>query len=59
VPSTLDGWGQPLDQRTGINGDAIFDLGGTPGRAVLLWITDLGDGPPRVRAEIDEISVTG
>jgi len=26
---------------------------------VLLWITDLGNAPPRVRAEIAELSVTG
>jgi len=59
LPTSLDGWGQPVDQQTGINGDATFDLGNTSGQAVLLWITDLGDAPPRVRAEIDEISVTG
>jgi serine/threonine-protein kinase len=59
VPSTLDGWGRPVDQRSGIDGDGVFDLDGTRGRAVLLWITDLGDAPPRVRAEIDELSVTG
>ena len=53
------GWGNPVDQRSGINGDAIFDLHGTSGQTVLLWITDLGDGPPRVRAEIAELSVTG
>lgn len=59
LPTSLDGWGQPIDEQTGINGDASFDLGNTPGQAVLLWITDLGTGPPRVRAEIDEISVAG
>ncbi len=59
LPTSLDGWGKPIDQKVGINGDASFDLGNTKGQAVLLWITDLGDAPPRVRAEIAEISVTG
>ncbi len=59
VPTTLEGWGDPVDQHAGINGDAIFDLHATSGQAVLLWITDLGDGPPRVRADIAELSVTG
>ena len=59
LPTALSGWGDPVDQQTGINGDASFDLGNVRGQAVLLWITDLGDGPPRVRAEIDELSVAG
>jgi hypothetical protein len=59
LPTSLSGWGDPVDQQTGINGDASFDLGNTHGQAILLWITDLGDGPPRVRAEIDELSVAG
>ena len=46
----------PVDQHeSGIDGDATFDLHGRTGRHVLLWITDLGDGPPPVRAEIDEL----
>ncbi|MGZ4694501.1 MAG: protein kinase domain-containing protein [Acidimicrobiales bacterium] len=59
LPTALSGWGDPVDQQTGINGDASFDLGNVRGQAILLWITDLGDGPPRVRAEIDELSVAG
>jgi len=59
LPTTLQGWGDPVDQKSAINGNATFDLGGTGGQAVLLWITDLGNAPPRVRAEIAELSVTG
>src|SRR5436305_281360 len=42
--STLDGWGAPVTSRSGIRGDVSFDLGRRPGHAVLLWITDLGEG---------------
>ena len=44
--ATLAEWGDPIDQKTGIAGDGTFDLKGTEGKAVLLWITDLGSGPP-------------
>jgi serine/threonine-protein kinase len=54
--STLDGWGQPVDTKRGINGATTFSLKGTQGGAVLLWITDLG---PDATAEIAEVSVTG
>ena len=39
----LDAWGDPVasDQ---VNGTVTLDLGGRQGAAVLVWITDLGDG---------------
>ena len=40
----LDDWGQPVGTERGLRGDATFDLGGRRGAAVLLWITDLGEG---------------
>ncbi len=40
----LSGWGDPVATREGIDGDATFDLAGRSGGAVLVWITDLGDG---------------
>jgi serine/threonine-protein kinase len=43
---TLADWGEPVDQKAGIDGTATFDLHGGPGKFVLLWITDLGSGPP-------------
>ncbi len=42
--ANLAGWGDPVDTKEGIEGDATFDLGGQSGGAVLVWITDLGDG---------------
>ncbi|MFP5378133.1 MAG: protein kinase domain-containing protein [Acidimicrobiia bacterium] len=51
----LAGWGEPVATRSGIDGDARFDLGGRRGSAVLLWITDTG--PARV-ATVAEVAVT-
>jgi serine/threonine-protein kinase len=44
--AALADWGEPVDQRSNINGDGTFDLKGGSGAFVLLWITDLGSGPP-------------
>ncbi|MDQ3305738.1 MAG: protein kinase [Actinomycetota bacterium] len=58
VPS-LAQWGEAVSTEEGIDGDVTFDLGGATGGAVLLWITDLGDGSvgPRVSAAIGEVEV--
>jgi serine/threonine-protein kinase len=56
---SLADWGEPVDTKHGIDGDASFDLHDKSGAAVLVWITDLGDGPPRVHTELSEITVTG
>jgi len=38
-------WGEPVASRSAIPaGESAFDLSGATGGAVLLWITDLGDG---------------
>lgn len=42
--ATLASWGEPVAAETGIDGNARFELGGATGQAVLVWITDLGDG---------------
>jgi serine/threonine-protein kinase len=55
---TLGAWGQAVTHRSGINGNATFDLHGVHGGAILLWITDLGDAPPRVTMSIGEVHVT-
>ena len=47
---TLAEWGTPVDTKTNINGDATFDLKGTNGKFVMVWITDLGSGPPAAAA---------
>lgn len=39
---TLGGWGSPVTTRSGIAGDAIFELAQTRGKVVLLWMTDTG-----------------
>jgi hypothetical protein len=51
----LAGWGEPVDSGSDLSGEVSFDLDGS-GSAVLLWITDLGDGEPRV--EITEAVLT-
>ena len=61
--ATLAEWGEPVDQRSALAGDATFDLKGTSGSQVLLWITDLGSGPPanspppNVNVQINEIKL--
>jgi serine/threonine-protein kinase len=60
--SVLSDWGNPVAAKDHIaSGTTVFDLGGHTGVAVLLWITDLGDGGPdssgRVHAQIAEVSV--
>ncbi|MGQ0520480.1 MAG: protein kinase domain-containing protein [Actinomycetota bacterium] len=50
----LEGWGEPVATRSGIAGDTAFDLRGTRGAAVLLWITDPGT---QHRAEVAEVTV--
>jgi serine/threonine-protein kinase len=49
-------WGEPVASRTGIAGDATFDLGGHQGAVVLVWITDLGDGNEVTVAEARLVS---
>ena len=50
----LADWGAPVDSETAIDGDATFDLRGKRARAVLLWITDPGEGN---KAEVSEVAV--
>ena len=59
VGDTLEEWGRPVGGGEDFQGDAEFVLDGAEGRFVLIWITDLGDGDPRVRASIAELLVTG
>ncbi|CAN5520561.1 hypothetical protein BH20ACT2_BH20ACT2_11930 [soil metagenome] len=54
----IEAWGEPVTSREGVaSGEAAFDLDGARGAAVLIWFTDLGDGPPRTRAELAELEV--
>ena len=52
----LAGWGEPVAEQTGIDGTASFDLAGQSGGAVLVWITDLGSGPPQ--AQVNEVGLS-
>jgi serine/threonine-protein kinase len=58
----LHGWGDPVASKDHITaGTTTFDLGGRSGAAVLVWITDLGDGSgdssDRIHAQIAELSI--
>ncbi|HEV2768389.1 MAG TPA: protein kinase [Acidimicrobiales bacterium] len=57
----LSGWGPPVASAQNIDGDARFDLDGRRGRAVLVWITDLGDGSvgPRFSTAIGNVELKG
>jgi serine/threonine-protein kinase len=53
----LAGWGEPISQADLIQGNVELDLHEASGGAVLLWITDPGDGPAPFRIEIGELTV--
>ncbi len=57
TPAELAGWGPPVAAAQDIQGDAQLDLGSTSGRSVLVWITDLGDGPTN-RVEMSDLVIT-
>jgi hypothetical protein len=42
--TTREAWGDAVDKKTVSDGTATFDLDGRTGGAVLVWITDLGEG---------------
>ncbi|MBW3614130.1 MAG: protein kinase [Actinobacteria bacterium] len=54
--SLLADWGSPVAQQQGIRGSAEFDLDGAQGKAVLIWITRLGDNG---RVEVAEVTIEG
>ena len=56
-PTQLSGWGNPVASASGIDQGTTLDLKGARGTAVLLWITDLGDGPQN-RVEISDVLVS-
>jgi len=51
-PAALAPWGKVLDAKQTIAGNATFNLGGTQGSAVLLWLTDLGPSNETAIAEV-------
>ncbi len=52
--SRLVDWGSPVARQQSIRGSADFDVGGADGKAVLLWITRLGDNG---RVEVAEVTI--
>jgi serine/threonine protein kinase len=57
LPTELDGWGPPRAVATGLGSEATLRPD-QPGRAVLLWITDLGRSGPPYRLEIDDVTIS-
>ncbi|MGI9623490.1 MAG: protein kinase domain-containing protein [Acidimicrobiales bacterium] len=55
---SLDQWGDRIDARVDIDGNATFDLRGVRASAVLLWVTDLGDAPPQTRMQVAELELS-
>jgi serine/threonine protein kinase len=51
-PAAMAPWGKVLDSKQSIPGNVTFNLGGTEGSAVLLWLTDLGPGNETAVAEV-------
>ena len=59
-PGSFEGWGAPVATMSGIAaGTTTIDLGKTKGQAVLVWITDRGDGTPEPRVTIETASLRG
>jgi hypothetical protein len=60
---TLDAWGDPVTEKQGIAaGTTTLDLGGRNGGAVLVWMTNLGNGSPgdepgRFHGQIAEVTI--
>jgi len=50
----LAGWGRPVDERSGISGNATFSLAGRTASWVLFWIIDPG---PSRQAVVEELTV--
>ena len=61
TPATFEGWGEPVATLEGIEaGNAVeVDLGGAEGGAVLIWITDQGDGSGGDEVTIQEAVLSG
>ncbi|WP_436794044.1 protein kinase domain-containing protein [Actinospongicola halichondriae] len=57
---TFAAWGDPVATiESAESGTTTVSLDDSQGSYVLLWITDLGDGPPRVSFDLQELVVTG
>jgi serine/threonine-protein kinase len=55
--TTLADWGEPVGGGRNLGADDRIAIDGATGRYVLVWITDLGNGPAQVKAELAEVRV--
>lgn len=53
----LEDWGAPVATRDGLGRQSVLPLDDARGRYLLVWITDLGAGPSKVRAVLNEVRV--
>jgi len=57
-PIAVNDWGDPVHTATDIGSDTAVEIDGLEATSVLLWITDLGDGP-QFRVTITDIEIAG
>lgn len=59
--ATMTEWGEPVlslsELSANADGTVVFDLAGSEGDAILIWVTDLGDGTTPIRIELNEVRV--
>jgi serine/threonine-protein kinase len=59
-PGSFEGWGEPVATGADLGPGAVtIDLEGVEGQAVLVWITDRGDGSTGNRVTIQDADLTG
>jgi hypothetical protein len=59
-PGSFEAWGEPVEVREGLgSGTVEIDLGAAEGGAVLIWITDQGDGSGGDEVTIQEAALFG
>lgn len=59
-PGSFEAWGEPVATVEGIEAGTVnVDLGDTAGQAVLVWITDRGDGSAENRVTIQDATLRG
>lgn len=57
-PADTTDWGDPVTEAADVDPVTTLELDGPAARSILLWITDLGEGP-EFRVIITDIEVTG
>jgi eukaryotic-like serine/threonine-protein kinase len=58
-PTSLEGWGEPVDQVANANQDQLFELDvAEPAQYYLIWLTKLAGSPGEYKVEISEAQLT-